>query len=119
MFLPNAKLDPPNGRSYAAANGGAIKNKGQITTHTKTVEGHIRDITWQNVDVDFPIQSTHQMTNGGKWLLQGEDGGMLVDPNQKTIERHFRHGEVYFQKLFLPRRLMGNAADFVRQGVAP
>ena len=42
---------------------------------------------------------------------------MLVDPSAEAIERHFRNGEVYYQKLILPRRLMDDAAGFVRQGV--
>ena len=60
--LPGATIGPSKaqnrGDSYACADGGTLKNEGQTTTDTRSAEGHAREITWQNVKVEFPILST-------------------------------------------------------------
>ena len=121
-FLPGAKITESkaqrNKQMYAAAHGGLMANKGETTIHAKTEQGNVKTITWQNVDLDMPILSTHYMTKDGQALLYGHEHGLWLDPKKNTADNFISHGDVYFMKLYVPKHLTTKDPVFSGPGVA-
>ena len=95
-----------------------MQNLGESTVHTKTEEGTVRDITFQNVKLDLPILSTRCQTADGSVMLYGHGSGLHLDPMRGTADKFVAHGGVYFQKIYFPKALTGDPLDFVRPGAA-
>ena len=94
-----------------------MQNVGESTVPTKTEEGTVRDITFQNVKLDPPILSTHEMTSDGSFLIMGHDQGFHLDPRDGACDKFISHADVYFQNIFVPRSLTSKQQLFSRPGV--
>ena len=124
-YIPKTKLRESSaqrkGQTYKAANGGILKNEGETDVQVKMQEGHIDNVTWQNVKLDMPILSTARVAdnNGGpaKKILYESDGGNVIRADGST-NAFIRHGDVYFQKIYIPKRLTEDAPGFARPGVS-
>ena len=119
-LVPNSKLRKSqaqrSGQTYTAANGGVMHNHGETDLITKTQEGQVDTYTFQNVKLDMPILSTARVADTGKKLLYDSDGGLILRPDGDT-SKFIRHGDVYFQKIHVPKSLT-LAKDVQGQGAA-
>ena len=112
--IPGAVVQPsPSNKStYATANGGQLKNRGQVTTQARTQEGHNRTIVWQNVEIDMPILSTSGLCpEDGDLVGYHNKGGVIYNHKTRHIGKFVREGNVYFMKVLVPRKLVKPPAE--------
>ena len=92
-------------------------NKGQVVVPCKHDEVNHRTYTLQNVEVDLPILGIADMPKDKGSVNYHEDGGVTVHGPTKAKHKFRRFGDVYFMKVLVPRRFIGDTSVFVRPGV--
>ena len=126
--MPNAHIQKSpsqsSGETYACANGTTLQNLGQTSTDVRlsSPNGRSRNITWQNVKIEFPIISTSGLAEDPEHeseMRYRKDGGNVVELADQHHSKFVRHGDVYFMKVYLRKSLMKKPEGFARPGAAP
>ena len=127
-FIPGATVEKSpsqlRGDTYSCANGGILENRGQARTPARlaTHDGRQRNITWQNVKIEFPILGTKGLAadpDHKSEIRYRENGGTVVELEDKHESAFVSHGDVYFMKVYLRKKDMRTTdKGFVRLGAA-
>ena len=103
---------------------GVLPNLGQATTEVRlsTTTGRQRNVTWQNVNIEFPILGTKMLASDPEHkseIRYREDGGTVVELRDDHSSPFVSHGDVYFMKVYMKKKILQKHEGFVRPGAAP
>ena len=99
---------------YMAADGGTIKNQGEVSVVHRTSEGHKVDFVFQHGDVPIPICSIRRMAHRGCEAQFWKGGVRILFASGIQIPRVERWG-VYFMELDIQPPDDPDRADFPRR----
>ena len=84
--------------------------------------GRARNVTWQNVKIEFPILGTKALAadpDHRSEIRYRDDGGAVVELQDNQSSPFIGHGGVYFVKVYVTKKLLRTPEGFARPGAAP
>ena len=104
--------------------GGILHNLGQATTEVRlsSATGRARNVTWQNVKIEFPILGTKALAadpDHRSEIRYRDDGGAVVELQDHHSSPSISHDDVYFMKVYMNTKNLRKPEGFARPGAAP
>ena len=84
--------------------------------------GRERNVTWQNVNIEFPILGTKMLAADPEHrseIRYRDDGGTVVELKDNHESPFVSHGDVYFMKVYMKKKHLRKPEGVARPGAAP
>ena len=91
-----------------------IHRLGKFSVPFTTVEGHKRNVLFNNANVEFPILSTGRIADNDNEIWFGTSSGKIVSNSTGEVDCFIRALGVYWIQMVVDEELM--TPGFVRQG---
>ena len=102
------------GKSYRAANGNPIANRGQQRVSFTTSEGRPCGMMLQVADVERPLLAASQLAQGGCSVVFETNGGAITNKATGESVPLVRRGGVYILRMYVAAG--GRTSGFARPG---